>query len=101
MWHSPSLISPITYLCPSPPSTSSSSSQSSTFAVSYTDGSIRLWSFDPSTPSEEAVELVTFNGHKKSVTTMGWDAEGGRLGSGGTEGEVVVWDRVAEVGLFR
>jgi U3 small nucleolar RNA-associated protein 12 len=30
-----------------------------------------------------------------------WDAEGSRLASGGTEGEIVVWDTVAEVGLFR
>ena len=32
---------------------------------------------------------------------MSWDAEGSRLASGGTEGELIIWDRVAEVGLFR
>ena len=72
-----------------------------TFAVSYTDGSIKLWSFLPSQPSEEATEQVTFNGHKKGVTILSWDAEGTRLASGGSEGEIVVWDRIAEVGLFR
>ena len=71
------------------------------FAVAYGDGSIRLWSYDTATPDLEAVELVTFNGHKKSVTTLAFDYDGSRLASGGTEGEIIVWDRVAEVGLFR
>lgn len=101
MWHSTGLTSPITYLLPAPLPSSSTSTSPQTFAVSYNDGSIRLWSFDPSTPEEEATETVTFNGHKKSVTTMTFDSDGSRLASGGTEGEIVVWDRVAEVGLFR
>ena len=101
MWHSPSLTSPITNILASPLPSTSTSTSPRIFAVSYTDGSIRLWSFDPTTPSVEAIEVVTFNGHKKSVTTLAFDADGSRLASGGTEGEIVVWDRVAEVGLFR
>ena len=101
MWHSTGLTSPITYLVPAPLPSSSTSTSPQTFAVSYSDGSIRLWSFDPSAPRVEAVEIVTFNGHKKSVTTMNFDRDGSRLASGGTEGEIVVWDRIAEVGLFR
>ncbi|KAK4689452.1 U3 small nucleolar RNA-associated protein 12, partial [Tremellales sp. Uapishka_1] len=100
MWHSPSLTAQITYLLPAPSPLPSSSTSPQTFAVSYHDGSIRLWSYSPST-NEEPSELVTFNGHKKSISTLSWDAEGTRLGSGGTEGEIVIWDRVAEVGLFR
>ena len=45
--------------------------------------------------------MVTFNGHKKGISTLAWDADGSRLASGGVEGEIVLWDRVAEVGLFR
>jgi U3 small nucleolar RNA-associated protein 12 len=104
MWHSPGLTSPVSQISPSPiPSSSSGSSSSSpsTFAVSYADGSIRLWAFSSNNSSEEPTELVTFNGHKKGISTLSWDASGTRLASGGTEGEIVVWDRIAEVGLFR
>lgn len=101
MWHATGVTSPITYLTPAPTPSSSTSSATQTVAVSYTDGSIRLWSWDPETPGVEATEVVAFNGHKKGVNTLAWDADGGRLASGGSEGEVVVWDRVAEVGLFR
>ncbi|KAK8853493.1 hypothetical protein IAR55_004200 [Kwoniella newhampshirensis] len=101
MWHSAGLTSPVTHLTPAPLPSSSTSTTPHTFAVSYTDGSIRLWSFDPSSPEVEAAEIVAFNGHKKSVTQMVWDRDGSRLASGGTEGEIVVWDRVGEVGLFR
>jgi len=101
MWHSPSLTSPITYLLAAPAPLASGSTSPRTFAVAYTDGSIHLWSSDPTTPEVEATEIVTFNGHKKSVTTMAFDHEGSRLASGGTEGEIVIWDRVVEVGLFR
>ncbi|TXT15782.1 hypothetical protein VHUM_00285 [Vanrija humicola] len=102
MWHATGVTSPVTALQPAPASsTSGSSTAEQTFAVSYTDGSIRLWSWDPASPATEASEVVTFNGHKKGVTFLAWDGEGSRLASGGSEGEVVVWDRVAEVGLFR
>lgn len=102
MWHSTGVTSPITYLIPAPsPYSSSSSTSSRTFAVAYNDGSIRLWSYDLQNPHIEASELVTFNGHKKTVTTLSFDSDGTRLGSGGSEGEIVIWDRIAEVGLFR
>lgn len=101
MWHSTGLTSPVTYLTPAPTPYTSTSTTPVTFAVSYQDGSIRLWSYDPSTPDVEASEIVTFNGHKKSVTIMTWDHDASRLASGGTEGEIVVWDRIGEVGLFR
>jgi U3 small nucleolar RNA-associated protein 12 len=32
---------------------------------------------------------------------MTFSLDGTRLASGGTEGEIVIWDRIAEVGLFR
>jgi U3 small nucleolar RNA-associated protein 12 len=101
MWHSTGLTSPVAYISPAPIPSTSSSTSSHTFGVAYSDGSIRLWSYSPSDPTSEASETVTFNGHKKSPTTMSWDQDGSRLASGGTEGEIVVWDTVAEVGLFR
>ena len=101
MCHSSSLTSPVTYILAAPLPSTSSSTTPRNFAVAYTDGSMRLWSYDPSTPEVETSEIVTFNGHKKSITTMAFDSEGSRLASGGTEGEIVIWDRIAEVGLFR
>ena len=100
MWHSSGLTSPITYLLPAPSPTTSSSNSPQKYAVAYTDGSIRLWTYDPSSLNEVA-EVVTFNGHKKTITTLCFDSDGSRLASGGSEGEIVIWDRVAEVGLFR
>lgn len=100
MWHSPSHTASVTGILPAPTPATSTSNTPRTFAVSYNDGSIRLWNFSTSDPASTN-EAVTFNGHKKSVTTLSWDQDGARLASGGTEGEIVVWDRVAEVGLFR
>lgn len=99
MWHAPSHTASVTGILPAPTPSTSTSTASRTFAVSYADGSIRLWLYSSETASSS--EIVTFNGHKKSVTALTWDTDGSRLASGGTEGEIVVWDRVAEVGLFR
>lgn len=99
MWHSPSHTAPVTQLASGP-----STPSSSTHAVGYHDGSLRLWSFPASASSSqqrEASELVCFNGHKKAVCALGWDREGARIASGGTEGEIVVWDVGEERGLVR
>jgi U3 small nucleolar RNA-associated protein 12 len=66
-----------------------------TFAVGYADGSIRLWS-----ASSKSV-IVTLNGHRKAVTTLAFDRDGTRLASGGLDTDIIVWDVVAEAGLFR
>lgn len=100
MWHSTGVTSPVTFIAPAPTPATSTSTSPQIFAVAYTDGAIRLWSFDPSSPQDPS-EVVTFNGHKKTPTHLSFDADGSRLASGGTEGEIVLWDRVAEVGLFR
>ncbi|KAK1922326.1 putative WD-repeat protein [Papiliotrema laurentii] len=100
MWHSTGITSPITSLLPAPLPSSSTSTSPRIFAVAYQDGSIRLWSFDSAAP-RDPTEIVTFNGHKKSITQLTFDNDGSRLASGGTEGEIVLWDRLAEVGLFR
>ena len=44
---------------------------------------------------------VTFSGHKTAVTCLCFDKEGHRLVSGARDTHVIVWDVVAETGLFR
>lgn len=65
------------------------------FAVGYADGSVRLWSAETSTV------IVAFNGHKKAVTAIAFDDTGSRLASGSQDTEIIIWDVLAETGLFR
>ncbi|RUS24068.1 WD40-repeat-containing domain protein, partial [Jimgerdemannia flammicorona] len=65
------------------------------FVPCYNDGSIRLWSFKTSTCS------VTFNGHRSAVTALAFDKNGTRLASGSRDTDLIVWDVVGEVGLYR
>jgi U3 small nucleolar RNA-associated protein 12 len=71
------------------------SPNSDTFAVGYADGSLRLW--DALTGSVR----VTFNGHKKAVTALAFDEHGTRLASGSQDTDLIVWDVLAESGLYR
>ncbi len=64
-------------------------------AAGYNDGSIRL--FDPWTGECE----VTFTGHKSAVIILAFDSPGLRLVSGSRDTNIVVWDIVAESGLYR
>jgi U3 small nucleolar RNA-associated protein 12 len=65
------------------------------FAVGYTDGSIRLWD------SKTGTVVISFNGHKSAVSAFAWDHTGTRLASGGRDAHIIVWDLIAEVGLYR
>ena len=65
------------------------------FAVGYSDGSIRLWD------SNTQTSLLTFNGHQRAVTSLAFDAVGVQLASGSQDTTIIVWDTVAEQGLFR
>ncbi|KAJ2750423.1 beta transducin, partial [Coemansia nantahalensis] len=65
------------------------------FAVGYADGAIRL--FDR---ANNAVNVV-LNGHRGSVSALAFDATGTVLASGARDTDVVVWDVVGEVGLYR
>ncbi|KAI9679899.1 MAG: hypothetical protein M1817_004914 [Caeruleum heppii] len=65
------------------------------FAVGYDDGSIRLWD------SKIAEVIVRFNGHRSAITTLAFDRAGVRLASGAKDTDVIIWDLVAEVGLFK
>ncbi|KAI0020586.1 WD domain-containing protein [Xylariomycetidae sp. FL0641] len=64
------------------------------FAVGYDDGSIRLW-------DKYATVIVSFNGHRSAITKLAFDRSGVRLASGSKDTNVIVWDLVAEVGLYK
>ncbi|KAH0558774.1 hypothetical protein GP486_004587 [Trichoglossum hirsutum] len=64
-------------------------------AVGYGDGSIRLWD------SRISTVIVSFDGHGSAVTTLAFDESGVRLASGSKDTDIIVWDLVGEVGLFR
>ena len=87
MWHETGHRAEVTCILRSP--------QKDVFAVGYADGSIRLWGC--STGSV----IATFNGHKKAVTSLAFDDEGVMLASGSQDTDLIVWDVVAEAGLFR
>lgn len=87
MWHETGHRAEVTCILRSP--------QRDTFAVGYTDGSIRLWS-----ASSQSV-LATFNGHKKAVTALAFDETGTRLASGSQDTDLILWDVVGEAGLYR
>ena len=65
------------------------------YAVGYGDGSIRLWD------SRLATVVISFNGHKSKVTVLTFDKAGVRLASGAQDTDIIVWDLVAEVGLYK
>jgi U3 small nucleolar RNA-associated protein 12 len=115
-WHVPGGREEVVKICAAPPRKTTlddaeeeelEGEDEKIFAVAYADGAIRIWSSTfPSTTSSEgfpnqAYELVTFNGHKKSPTSLTFSSSGQLLFSGGVEGEIVVWDVLGEVGLFR
>jgi U3 small nucleolar RNA-associated protein 12 len=87
MWHETGHRAEVTCILRSP--------QPDYFAVGYADGSVRLWS-----SSSQSVVTV-FNGHKKSVTALAFDERGTRLASGSQDTDLIVWDIVAEAGLYR
>lgn len=87
MWHESGHRAEVTHILRSP--------KPDTFAVGYSDGSIRLWS-----ASSNSV-ITTFNGHKKAVTALAFDQDGSRLASGSQDTDLIIWDVVAEAGLYR
>lgn len=61
----------------------------------HDDGAIRIW--DSRTESI----VISFNGHKSAITCLAFDKSGTRLASGAKDTDIIVWDLVAEVGLFK
>lgn len=88
MWHVVGLKALVTCLAQSPV-------QPNTFAVGYNDGSVRIWD------AAESSVRVTLDGHKKQITALSFDDNGARLASGSQDNEIILWDILAETGLFR
>ncbi|KAL8686622.1 MAG: hypothetical protein Q9218_006977 [Villophora microphyllina] len=65
------------------------------YAVGYGDGTIRIWD------SRIASTIVNFNGHRSAVTVLAFNEEGSHLASGSKDTDVIIWDLVAEVGLYK
>ncbi|OMJ17275.1 WD repeat-containing protein 3 [Smittium culicis] len=65
------------------------------YAIGYFDGSIRIFSFESPSP------LCIFNGHKSAITALSYDSTGTILCSGSRDTDLVLWDIIAETGLFR
>ncbi|ORY66462.1 WD40-repeat-containing domain protein [Pseudomassariella vexata] len=72
-----------------------SKSDKDVFAIGYDDGSIRLWD------SKIATTIVSFNGHRSTITILAFDQSGVRLASGSKDTDVIMWDLVAEVGQYK
>jgi U3 small nucleolar RNA-associated protein 12 len=87
MWHETGHRAEVTYILKSP--------RKNSFAVGYADGSIRIWD------AANGTVITTFNGHKNSVTALAFDEQGTRLASGSQDTDLIVWDLVAEAGLYR
>lgn len=87
MWHETGHREEVTCIVQSP--------NADFFAVGYADGSIRLWNASTSSVS------TTFNGHKKAITALAFDESGTRLASGSQDTDIILWDIVAEAGLYR
>jgi U3 small nucleolar RNA-associated protein 12 len=69
------------------------------YSVGYSDGSIRLW--DLGSPDHQPILIQTLQGHSKAVTALSYSHQDRLLVSGSKDTDVIVWDLVAESGLFR
>ena len=65
------------------------------FAVGYDDGRIRIWL------RATATVYTVFDGHKSAITCLAFDDSGVRLASGSRDTDVILWNLVTEVGLFK
>ncbi|CEH16129.1 WD40-repeat-containing subunit of the 18S rRNA processing complex [Ceraceosorus bombacis] len=74
----------------------------STYAVGYQDGSIRIWRVNPLDTEAPTSPALTFNGHNAAVTSLAFEDQGGlRLASGSLDTDIILWDVVAETGMYR
>ncbi|KAL9604791.1 MAG: hypothetical protein Q9219_000239 [cf. Caloplaca sp. 3 TL-2023] len=65
------------------------------FAVGYGNGTIRIWD------ARIATIIISFNGHRAAITALAFSSDGSRLASGSKDTNIIVWDLVAEVGLYK
>ncbi|CAN0181823.1 unnamed protein product, partial [Ectocarpus sp. 12 AP-2014] len=67
----------------------------STVAAGYSSGLVLLFSL------KTGATAVTLHGHRSAVTAARYHASGALLASGSADTDIVVWDAVAESGLYR
>lgn len=72
---------------------------SSQLASGHSDGTIRLWNLHGADDSTEAV--TTLSGHTAAVSAVAFNRIGSLLASGSFDTDIVVWDVVAEAGLYK
>ncbi|KAJ2263795.1 beta transducin [Coemansia sp. RSA 376] len=65
------------------------------YAVGYADGSIRLFDLSNNTVN------VVLSGHRGRVSALEFDSTGTVLASGARDTDIILWDVVGEVGLYR
>lgn len=65
-------------------------------AIGYADGSVKLFNRE-----NEDAEPVQFSGHKKAVNCIEFSSDGLLFSTGGKDGVIVLWDILAERGMFR
>uniref|UniRef100_A0A1I7TTF7 WD_REPEATS_REGION domain-containing protein n=1 Tax=Caenorhabditis tropicalis TaxID=1561998 RepID=A0A1I7TTF7_9PELO len=65
-------------------------------AIGYADGSVKLFNQEL-----EDAEPIMFSGHKKSVNCIEFSSDGLLFATGGKDGVIVLWDILAERGMFR
>ena len=65
------------------------------FAVGYDDGRIRIWLYGTATV------YTVFDGHKSAINCLAFDDSGVRLASGSRDTDIILWNLVTEVGLFK
>ncbi|KAA8497047.1 U3 small nucleolar RNA-associated protein 12 [Porphyridium purpureum] len=82
-------------------------------AAGYADGSIRIWPLDvlesesradmhtSALGMDSAPPRMTLNAHYAGISALAWDQASGVLASGANDGDIIVWDVVAECGMFR
>ncbi|KAI8871592.1 Utp12-domain-containing protein [Ramicandelaber brevisporus] len=85
------------------------------YAVGYKDGSVRIYAHklshgtsgagippkDASSTDVCVSPVVTFNGHHGAISALCFDRTGTVLASASNDTDIVVWDVVAEVGMYR
>ncbi|CAD1810837.1 WD domain, G-beta repeat family protein [Candida parapsilosis] len=84
-----------TVTAPSPVSHLAYHRDTKLIAAGYNDGKIKIWD-----ASSQSV-LMTFEGHKSSISVLKFDTSGTRLVSGSNDTSIIMWDLVGESGLFK
>ncbi|CAF0782132.1 unnamed protein product [Didymodactylos carnosus] len=65
-------------------------------AVGYQNGILKLFDIDKNNEP-----VITFHGHKSSISTLAFTHDSSTLVSGGKDTDIIAWDLITESGLYR